>query len=423
MQSFSVGRAFGGVCLAACFALNCSGRAADAPPDLQHHGQGGGGNGTSSGAGSTGTIGGGGDNTGVIDNSTGSVGGLDLLGDAGCKKDTHQGERLPLDMYFLVDQSGSMNDGVSGGSKWAVVAGALNGFFGDPQNSATGAGIGYFPFNGQSSSSGGGGGAACKQGDPGCVCLGPFCFNPGAVIAQVGGSCNVPDYATPDVGIDLLSTNAPKLTASLAAHGPGGGTPTSPALQGAYQYADGWATAHPGRKTVVVLCTDGDPTGCTGNDVPTISSQVVAPQLAMSPSMMTFVIGVGSSLTSLNALAQAGGTGQAFVVDTSANVAQQFTDALNKIRGQAVPCDFKVPNDGTVDPNKVNVEYTPPNSGSPQTILNVPNGAADCQNNDGWYYNSDKTLLSVCPKTCNTLLQGGQVSVVLGCPTQIAIIQ
>ena len=49
----------------------------------------------------------------------------------------------------------------------------------------------------------------------------------------------------------------------------------------------------------------------------------------------TFVIGVGPSLSALNGIAAAGGTTSAFLVDTSANVNQQFLDAMNAIRNSA----------------------------------------------------------------------------------------
>ncbi len=39
----------------------------------------------------------------------------------------------------------------------------------------------------------------------------------------------------------------------------------------------------------------------------------------------------------------AGGTGSAFIVDTSMNVSQQFLAALNKIRGAALGCQYKIP--------------------------------------------------------------------------------
>ena len=141
-------------------------------------------------------------------------------------------------MYIMFDQSGSMNEAVTGGSKWNVIKGALISFVQNTASTDIGVGIGYFPFSG--------GGGTCFLG----ICLGG------------SSSCNVADYATPSVAIGLLPPVAPAIVTSLNAHGPGGGTPTLPALQGAVQYAAAYQIAHPLRKTIVVLATDGDPNDC-----------------------------------------------------------------------------------------------------------------------------------------------------------------
>ena len=105
-------------------------------------------------------------------------------------------------------------------------------------------------------------------------------------------------------------------------------------------------------------------------------------------------------------------------------MAQQFADALDKIRGQAVSCNFSVPNDGTVDPTKVNATYTPPNASSIDVynVVDVSHCSADATANE-WYYNGDKTQLTLCPSICQTLAKGGgSVQVVLGCPTKPEIL-
>ena len=92
------------------------------------------------------------------------------------------------------------------------------------------------------------------------------------------------------------------------------------------------------------------------------------------------MIGVGSSLVSLNLVAQSGGTGQAFLVDTGADVGKLFGDALEQIRGAAAACDFVIPAEGAqgkaVDPSQVNVRYTPTGTSDatlvPQTFMGDP---------------------------------------------------
>src|SRR5258708_35811032 len=95
----------------------------------------------------------------------------------------------------------------------------------EPARAEVGMGIQYFPLSPP----------ACTPSLTNCFC---FCAN-------LGGSCTIADYATPDVPIQLLPGVAPAITNSLNAHSPGAGTPTDPALQCPIQYAQHGATAHP----------------------------------------------------------------------------------------------------------------------------------------------------------------------------------
>jgi len=410
-------------------------------------------NGTSSGSSGAGS-GSGGDNSlggggvasnnssggdGFIGNGTGSSGSTSQAGnDGGCTRTTRKAEQVqvpvtttvttssPVDMYILYDQSGSMNDSTPKGTKWDAIKAALTGFVNDPSSAGIGVGIGFFPSSPP----------ACTTSGPNCFCLLSFCIPLG------GGSCTASDYATPSVPIDLLPNVAPQIIAAVNAHGPGGGTPTAPALAGAIQYASGWAAAHTDRKTIVVLATDGDPTGCTANSVQDVANEAAAAYNG-TPSLETFVIGVGSSLTSLNSIAAAGGSGQALIVDaTSGDPTQQFLDAMNKIRQTVtttethtetqyapVPCTYDIPPppDGLVfDKTKVNVEF------STLTTASQPIGAvnteADCGSvANGWHYDdpSNPKQVLVCSQTC-TMLQaaaGATVDIVFGCDTVPAIIQ
>jgi Mg-chelatase subunit ChlD len=359
-------------------------------------------------------------------NSAGSGGRglvIDIGGSAGsepirppkvCTAESHEGQRVPVDMYFLVDSSGSMAERVDGGSKWEVVSDALIGFLNDPLNAETGVGIGYFPNTPQGS---------CSKGQPGCVCI-PFidiiidiCF------ANAGGSCEVADYATPAVPLALPPSPSPVVD-DINGHEISGGTPTRPAVEGALQYLNQWAEAHPERRPVLVLATDGDPSGCEAN-TPQDIADVAAAGLAGAHAIRTFVIGVGSSLVSLNLVAQAGGTGQAFLVDTGADVAKLFSDALDQIRGQAASCDFAIPAENAqgmaIDPSLVNVTYTPNGASAatlvPQTFMN---DMGNCGSEGGWYYDNPSAprLIRLCDSTCD-LLSAGSIQVEFGCDTVV----
>lgn len=326
-----------------------------------------------------------------------------------CASTATTAAKVPLDMYILFDQSGSMKDSVTGGTKWDVIKNALTTFVQSPGSAGMRVGIGYFPLTTSSSSGTGGSGGFCI---PFLTCSG-------------GGntSCNWMDYAVPDVGIDLLPGVSTAIVTSLGNHGPGGDTPTYPALQGAYSYATIWATANPDRKTIVVLATDGDPTNCgSTNNVTDISNQLVAPALAQNPSLLTFVIGVGKSLGSLNQIAAAGGTGQAFIIDTAgADPGGQFLKAMQNIQGSAaLGCEYGIPSppSGTTDFNKVNVQFTPPN-GTPTLLKKVPDAASCTGATGGWHYddNASPTRIILCDSSCSAIqsFSGATVEVQLGC--------
>ena len=337
-----------------------------------------------------------------------SDGGGDLQPGAVCTGEIKDGTRAPLDMYFLVDTSGSMNEQVQGGSKWQVVSQALVSFLKDPANADVGVGLGYFPNNAP---------ATCTAGQPDCLCINliitTLCF------PQSGGSCTVADYASPSVTLSLPPEHAAAIT-NIGLRKPGGGTPTRPALEGAIQYASTWAqSSH--RKTVVVLATDGDPTGCTQNS-PQDTAAIAAAALAGPAAIQTFVMGVGRSLSSLNLVAQSGGTGQAILVDTGGDVGQAITDALKQIRGQALPCAYDIParsSQGVVDPHKVNVRAAAKGASQTAVVPMTQNGdPSKCGAMGGWYYDNPAapTVIQLCPSTCQGLM-GGHVEVEFGCQT------
>ncbi len=75
---------------------------------------------------------------------------------------------------------------------------------------------------------------------------------------------------------------------------------------------------------------------------------------------------------------------------------------------------------GTLDYNKINVQYTP-GSGPAQALGNVANSGA-CTAAGGWYYDSNAapTKIEFCPATCTSVSADttGKVDVLLGCATE-----
>jgi hypothetical protein len=180
--------------------------------------------------------------------------------------------------------------------------------------------------------------------------------------------------------------------------------------------------AHPDRKPVLVLATDGEPTGCDPNSPQDIAN-LAASALAGPRAIQTFVIGVGRSLASLNLIAQGGGTERAFLVDTGGDVAKEFTAALDEIRGAVSSCDFSIPADGpegkSVNPSKVNVRFTAQGASAP-TLVSQTFGSdpANCGTAGGWYYDNPQapTMIKLCDVTCESL-GAGSIDVEFGCDT------
>jgi hypothetical protein len=304
-----------------------------------------------------------------------------------------------------------------GGTRWDAVKGALTTFVNEPSTAGIGVGIQYFALPDNSMSCP----ATCTT-DADCGAYGP-CFPGFGCIQCVAGaeSCNPADYAKPDVEIAPLPGVAPQIVASINAHGPSTNTPTSAALQGAIDHAKEWAIAHPDHVVIDVLATDGEPSECDTNQANI--DAIAAAGANGTPKILTFVIGVGSGAAVLNGTAQAGGTGQAFIVDTNQDVNQQFLDALNQIRGAALSCNYliPVPEAGTPDFNAVNVQYTPGGGGAPQIFPKVADKASCPPGGDAWYYdnNAMPTQIIMCDGTCDKISSDkmGKLDILLGCET------
>ena len=414
--------------------------------------------------------------------------GFSLDAFASCAATTEEATELPLALYFMLDSSGSMDDLVAPQkSKWNSVVSAMTAFVGDAASAGIAVGLQYFPLRAAGvpatctsdaqcpGTTGPCFFEACDVGNKKVTGVTPceanaqcaagvdckpigLCHNdrntvcpPGATACGVdannfdlgscdsittstcleGDSCTAQDYATPAVPIAALPGAASAVTASLAAHSPGGNTPTSQALLGAIDQAKSYATANPGHSVVAVLATDGIPDECTPGDIPGIA-QIAATGLTGSPGIKTFAIGVfapdaiATGTSALNEIASAGGTKQAFIINsTGQNLEQQFEAALNAIRVAALPCQYKVPvpDSGTADFSRVNVQYT---SGA-GVASGVPyvETSGQCGTGSGWYYDVDPTgggtptAILVCPGTCSTLESDskGRVDVVVGCGT------
>ncbi len=301
-----------------------------------------------------------------------------------------------VNLVFMYDKSGSMGDPLEGGDpkvKWIPVNTGMKAFFADPSSSGYSASLQFFP----------------APGDLAATCAAP--------------------YASPLVPMTSLGQSQP-LVQALDQAAPQGGTPTLPALEGAIAYAKATSLARPDEKSVVVLVTDGEPglmvngtfaPGCANNDIAHVAAAAAA-AVAGTPSIPTFVVGVGPSLQKLDAVAKAGGTSAAFMVPVSNPV--ETTGALQKalesIRSQVkLSCDFALPAAPAgqkLDTSRVNVAFT---SGAGHETPLVY--SSDCSAANGWRYDdvAHPQRIALCGAACGVAQadRNGKLSVALGCQT------
>lgn len=303
-----------------------------------------------------------------------------------CLASSHQTHGVPTDLFFMVDRSGSMNtiDPGSTTSRWVSVLSAMGTFLSSPDSAGLGAGVAFFPITN-------------PDGTP---------------------DCTAADYAVPRVPIGVLPSPAllSTLSISILTQVLGRGTPTTSALQGAYVYTQAVQLAEPNRDVAVLLVTDGNPSQC-GATLATASS-AASVGAAGSPPIRTYVLGVGPNLTNLNAIAQAGGTGHAYLVESGG--ASSLTTALNAIRADSISCDYVLPplDGGVLDGGAVSVRARVGLAGA-STAMNEVDSAASCGAASGWYFDNPArpARITLCPATCDSLLQtsGSSLDILVDC--------
>lgn len=333
------------------------------------------GNGASTNGGRSGTVGGAGNGP--------SCGGDDPF--IGCSGISFETESIPLDIYILFDQSGSMLNDVGGITRMAAVQDAVSRFLRDDASRTLGVGIGYFGYQpiGQ---------AVCDAGE----------YKPAVTVTR--------DHEA--------------VISSLATRMPTGETPTSAALDGACRYATTYKSQNRGRNVVILLVTDGKPeapVSCNGGGCcPTLEQATASARQCFSGAtpIPTYVLGVGPNLDNLRAIAEAGGTKQAYLV-TDQNVSANVLAALNNIRRDAqVPCHIELPpapNGQTLDFDQVNVTYSRESCSAP--IYRV-SSADKCTADGGWHYDNPNSPnnIELCKASCD-LVNNASVGlkVLVGC--------
>jgi hypothetical protein len=332
------------------------------------------------GAGGTGTAASGGSaGTTIIGTSgSGTSGGSGGSGGIDACETVSTGATLqPVYLVFAFDVSGSMGKGDYDWHdrtlKWDPVVAATKAFFEDPASMGFEASLTVFPDG---------------DGDD--------------------ERCEDATYAMPDVAMTALPS--PTFGVTLDAIGAEewrGGTPTLHVVRGTLGQIEQARTANPGHYALV-LVTDGYPQGCDDNEIASVVTEVQA-AAATTP---TYVIGVANppidgapdTVTDLAAIAMAGGTTDAFIIDTGnpTDTVSRFRAVVEQIRDQALSCSITIPappGGREFDKNRVEVTYT---SGATTTPLVYD---PTCAAPSAWHYDdpANPTSIELCEATCTTV--------------------
>jgi hypothetical protein len=348
----------------------------------------------------------GGSGIGIDGSSAGGASGTGAIDpDASCGNDIRQGGLVQVNMLVMFDRSGSMNDEINDTqNRWQAASTALNAFFQDPASAGMDVALRFFPHDQPA--------AGCNDDD----CNESACAQE---LVPIGTLTADPAPADAHEQALVAAVNA----ATPGGNGQGGGTPTFAALSGAEQWATAHQAANPNERTVVVFVTDGQPNGCNED---TNAIAALAEAARTSSGVLTYAIGISAGVDDgiMDPIAVAGGTNRAIMIEDGSAQSSLLT-ALQNIRGQVLSCNFVMPpprDPGQpIDPNKVNVNYTPSSGGGP-TLIGGVNSAADCSATGGWYYDNPAapTQIILCPATCTAVQSdpSPQIQVVLGCARQ-----
>lgn len=326
--------------------------------------------------------------------NSGGEGGTDLLPQGGmggegeaCALYELTAEVKPVNLYVMFDKSSSM-----AGSKWDAAKAGMTAFVQDAASDGLKVALRFFPRD-----------------------------------ADATPACDQQAYEEPTVDFTALPDGAAAIVAAMEAEAPDGfSTPIYPALGGAILEGIEVAENSPGEVSAVLLVTDGAPEGpadmCGGVDPedPQVLADLAAAGAAFDPPVATYVVGLpGVDQATANLIAAAGGTDEAILV-ASTNVESEFQQALSKVRGDALPCSYEVPEQvlsGEVSIGLVNVEITQP-GGEPETVPFDPSCTGE-----GWHYDDQQspTSIDLCPDSCQHLEAnpGVSIRVVLGCTTAL----
>jgi len=304
-----------------------------------------------------------------------------------CVSESVTGQPVPLALVILLDRSGSMTT-----EMWASASNAIRSFVDRSEVVGMHVGLQFFP-------------------------------------PVAGDQCDPNVYAALSVPMGPLPDNVLPIQQRLMSTTPNGGTPMGAALEGGILGMRTWLKDAPPHAGAVILVTDGDPAGCGGgiDAVASIAASGVKPS-GKEPSVRTFAVGMqGATFKNLDKVALAGGGApNAFNVGGGAAAQQALLEALETIRTSAISCEYVLPTPppamGILDPETVELNFTPGENDPTTTVRRVPNEAACGTTTGGFYYDDPKTptRIILCPATCEDVrgvpvAAKPKLDVLLGC--------
>jgi von Willebrand factor type A domain len=316
-----------------------------------------------------------------------------------CATEMRDSKPLSVDVYVLIDKSVSMFCPTSDvacdkspsntptPTRWSAITEAVTKFVQDPASAEIGVGLGFFPQT-----------------------------------MPVADQCVVSNYSTPVVPIAPAKTSAASIITQIGAQVVGGNTPTHKALAGAFEYIKSYTIQTPGHTAAVLLVTDGTPFACGESHTTTLTVPVVQMGFAGTPSIKTYVVGIGNT-AALDALALAGSGNLTHYFDGNGDVSSKIQAALKSV-STTITCDYSIPTGGKpIDFGLVNIEAKVGDTGAATDLGNVAS-AAQCDARGGWYYDANPpatpSKITLCPQSCDPLkaTANSAVQVLYGCKTK-----
>lgn len=220
-------------------------------------------------------------------------------------------------------------------------------------------------------------------------------FGLGTFPDDSGGSC------TYSHELDIGEHSASTLKSTWNAYSPSGATPMEASLNDILEndrVSDPNDPSDDQRIKAVLLVTDGVANCTSGNSVQGVVDTI---EELYHEDILTFVVGFDLDDPSLEAYAQAGGTGEHFLADN----ADELADAMQEVADLLISCDYHVDPGGDVDPD--------------QTWINVD---GDYLSPDDYSYNPSDNVVTIDEDACEDLrdidTEEMEVEIEMGCATE-----